>query len=47
MSDEPKRQPEKPLDLRDILADALEVVADGVIVVDSEQRVLSSTEEPS
>jgi PAS domain S-box-containing protein len=38
--DEPKRQPEKPLDLRDILAGALDVVADGVIVIDSEQRVL-------
>jgi len=33
-------QPDKPFDLRDILADALDVVADGVIVIDAEQRVL-------
>jgi PAS domain S-box-containing protein len=38
--DEPKRQPAKPLDLRDILAEALDVVANGLIVIDSEQRVL-------
>ena len=38
--DEPNRQPKKFLDLRDILAEALDVVADGVIVIDSEQRVL-------
>jgi PAS domain S-box-containing protein len=34
------RPTKKPPELRDVLADALDVVADGVIVVDSEQRVL-------
>jgi PAS domain S-box-containing protein len=31
---------EKPPELREVLADALDVVADGVIVVDAEQRVV-------
>jgi PAS domain S-box-containing protein len=33
-------QPGKPPELRDVLADALDVIADGVIVIDSEQQVL-------
>jgi PAS domain S-box-containing protein len=37
--EEPIRQPAEPLNLRDILAGALDVVADGVIVIDAQQRV--------
>jgi PAS domain S-box-containing protein len=40
MVEKPAGQLEQPPDLRDILADAMDVVADGVIVVDSQQSVL-------